>query len=410
MRDDEEEVKEIFSILQGGIDLTSSPSDAEDAKTACGRLADAVQPAEKGKSAVATPSKPTLADEARQAERRKSAVATPPRPNRLSAAARRAARNGPRHNQFVQVKVAPKPRQSTPAFMMFKSPNDYLSRIETDAWMQGPFVAERFRVPPLAAEEQPYEPTWEPEAPPGFPHTGPLCDGSNTLTLSECRARVNRDQELAERLGSTYMYAVHGLEPLDDLELLKEYMKNTWAFPFVYTYRRWTWFVEAPCQQYKYSAAYASEPWIEKYRHWMAQARFTLEDLGLPLALARLIAWYMDWNRIWNTLVQHREKHRELDQNAHIRRRYAEFCEAYYERTYSTDVRQVVSILNDVRQRRRYIMYAPATHAEVKEWLGHSGARVLQRWEAWLFNADGSPYVQQYTPAILLRRFSRRRR
>ena len=140
----------------------------------------------------------------------------------------------------------------------------------------------------------------------------------------------------------------------------------------------------------------------------MTRARYTIQDLGLPLALARL-AQYMDWPRIWNSLVRHGEKHHERDQTAYLLEKYDKFCTAYYEQAYSTGVRAIVSILGTIRRDRGYLMYAPVTHAEVKAWLEPSSGHVLQRWEAWLFKADGIPYIEQYyacesSPEVLTRR------
>ena len=114
---------------------------------------------------------------------------------------------------------------------------------------------------------------------------------------------------------------------------------------------------------------------------------------------------------MWNSLVQHGEKHHERNQDAYLRQKYEEFCTAlaYYERTYSTGVREIVSILETIRRNMGYLMYAPVTHAEVKAWLEPSSGHVLQRWEAWLFKADGTPYIERHTPTNLLRRFSTRR-
>lgn len=129
----------------------------------------------------------------------------------------------------------------------------------------------------------------------------------------------------------------------------------------------------------------------------MTRARYAVQDLSLPLVLVRLIARYMDWPRIWNSLVRHGEKHHERDQTNYLLEKYDKFCTAYYEQTYSNGVRAIVSILGTIRRDRGYLMYAPVTHAEVKAWLEPSSGHVLQRWEAWLYKADGTPHGATYT-------------
>ena len=106
----------------------------------------------------------------------------------------------------------------------------------------------------------------------------------------------------------------------------------------------------------------------------------------------------------------HTGQNRERQHVRYLHEGYERFCAEYYEKTYSVEVRNIVDILNRIRRNRGYLMYAPVTHAEVKAWLESPSGCVLQRWEAWLFEVDGTPHSERHTPENLLRRFSTRRR
>ena len=72
---------------------------------------------------------------------------------------------------------------------------------------------------------------------------------------------------------------------------------------------------------------------------------------------------------------------RETDSKGdNIRRHFDEFCRAYFERAYSAGDRPIMEFVENVRVSRDYVMYAPATHAEIRQWVkrtrNHEAVRV----------------------------------